>query len=340
MQTQPLLSVIIPVYNTGRFLPRCMESLLNQTYENLEILLIDDGSADNSVQLCDQYASAYAHVRVLHKQNGGLGHARNSGLDLAKGEYVTFLDSDDYIDKDMYLCLMAELLKQNADAAFCDFCYVCSDGRCEAASGGLQAGKYTAQDILLAMLGARPEASRDFDFEMSVCKAIYAAHVIRDGKIRFQSEREVLCEDLFFHLDFLQEAESAVYVPKSFYHYCENTNSLTHKLDPDRLYREKKLYLSICQLVQDIANEGAQLRWQRLFLGRIRAAIGQYVHYTGELSFRERLRSIRAIAEDPLVRRIITGYPIYKNPIKLRIFHTFLRWKFCLGMYVLILLKR
>ena len=93
-----LITVIIPVYNVEKYLKECLESIINQTYKNLEIILIDDGSTDASGEICDEYSKRDNRIRVVHKANGGLSSARNLGLDIANGEYVTFIDSDDYID--------------------------------------------------------------------------------------------------------------------------------------------------------------------------------------------------------------------------------------------------
>ena len=97
-----LISVVVPIYRVEKFLKRCVDSILNQTYKNIEVILVDDGSPDNCGLMCDEYKKQDHRVKVIHKQNSGLGYARNSGLDIAKGEFVSFIDSDDYISLDMY----------------------------------------------------------------------------------------------------------------------------------------------------------------------------------------------------------------------------------------------
>lgn len=107
----PLISVIVPVYRVEPFLPRCLDSLRNQTYRNLEILLVDDGSPDNCGKICDEYAEKDHRFRVIHKENGGLSSARNAGLDAATGEFIGFVDSDDWIAPQMYETLLSALIK-------------------------------------------------------------------------------------------------------------------------------------------------------------------------------------------------------------------------------------
>lgn len=111
---QPLISVIVPVYKVEQYLPKCVDSILGQTYENLEILLVDDGSPDRCGELCDQYAARDSRVQVIHKENGGLSSARNAGIEKARGEYLGFVDSDDWIEPETYECLMALALKYQA----------------------------------------------------------------------------------------------------------------------------------------------------------------------------------------------------------------------------------
>lgn len=118
---KPKVSIIVPVYNVEKYLVRCMESLLNQTLKEIEIILVDDGSPDNCPQMCDEYARRDSRVKVIHKSNAGLGYARNSGLDVAVGEYIAFVDSDDYVDTSMYATLWNEARASNADVVFCNF---------------------------------------------------------------------------------------------------------------------------------------------------------------------------------------------------------------------------
>ena len=339
MEKEPLLSVIVPVYNTGRYLERCMDSLIKQSYKNLEIILIDDGSTDDSPSVCDMYAKKMNRVRVLHKENAGLGFARNSGLDMANGEYVAFLDSDDYVAEDMYSVLMTECIHSKTDAAFCDYSIVKNEGTHVEIHSNLGAGMYTGKQILMAMLGAAPESEKDFDMDMSVWKAVYSRKHIESAGLRFPSERKVICEDLMFNLQFLQKAENISYIKNCLYCYCENEGSLTHRYIPNRLEKEKYLYGLVRKLLENQLNDGEWIYYHRLFLGRIRSTIGQEVYYAKNNSFKKCICAIQAIAGDNMVRSVIENYPIGKNPIKLRIFNTFLKWKFCFGMYLLIKLK-
>lgn len=115
------ISIIVPVYNVEKYLNRCLDSILNQTFTDFELILVDDGSTDNSGIICDEYKTKDNRIKVIHKENGGLSSARNAGLDIARGRYIGFVDSDDFISKDMYQILYNEAEKNKADMIMCEF---------------------------------------------------------------------------------------------------------------------------------------------------------------------------------------------------------------------------
>ena len=115
-----LISIIVPIYNVEKYVDECIESIVNQVYSNIEIILVDDGSPDNCPMICDSWAKKDKRIKVIHKQNGGLSDARNAGLDHAIGQYIVFVDSDDYIDKEMLLVLYETMIKSNSDIVMCN----------------------------------------------------------------------------------------------------------------------------------------------------------------------------------------------------------------------------
>lgn len=127
MEEKDKISIIVPVYNVEEFLPRCVKSILKQSYKNIEILLIDDGSTDESGTLCDNYANNNTNIKVYHKKNGGLSDARNYGIEKATGKYIAFIDSDDYVAEDYCKILYNNLIKYEADISICSF--VKTDGK-------------------------------------------------------------------------------------------------------------------------------------------------------------------------------------------------------------------
>lgn len=121
---QPKISVIVPIYNVENYLTDCVNSILQQTYQNLEIILVDDGSTDHCPEMCDEFAKKDSRIVVIHKKNGGVSDARNAGLDRVSGEYIGFVDGDDYLSQDMYQVLLDKILDTDADMAICNFLFV------------------------------------------------------------------------------------------------------------------------------------------------------------------------------------------------------------------------
>lgn len=150
-QEKALISIIIPVYKVEKYLEKCIQSVINQTYENLQIILVDDGSPDNCGKICDEYAKKDHRIEVIHKSNGGLSDARNKGLEIAKGEYIGFVDSDDYIESDMYEVLYNLLKQYNIDVSICNF-YTVSQGKIAIKNADNGIKEYNRIEILKEIL--------------------------------------------------------------------------------------------------------------------------------------------------------------------------------------------
>lgn len=152
MMNHPLISVIVPVYNVERYLIDCVDSIITQSYENLEIILVDDGSTDNSGIICDSYLSKDARVRVIHQDNRGLSAARNSGIDISKGEYIGFVDSDDCIHPEMYGRLLKDIIDYDVLLSFCQFKRFKDGGLIEEPSLNKNASLYSPHDVIYESL--------------------------------------------------------------------------------------------------------------------------------------------------------------------------------------------
>lgn len=145
MNNKPLVSVIVPVYNTEKYLRKCVDSILNQTYKNLEVILVNDGSQDNSGIICDEYAQSDKRVKVIHKENSGPAYARNTGIKVATGDYIAFVDSDDWLDKTMYEDIVSKV-EEDADAIIFNLKYVNERNEIISESPKIQEGEIPISD--------------------------------------------------------------------------------------------------------------------------------------------------------------------------------------------------
>ena len=270
----PKVSIIVPIYNVEKYLDRCMESLLNQTLKDIEIIMVDDGSPDNCPKMCDEYAKKDNRVKVVHKQNAGLGFARNSGLEVATGEYVAFVDSDDFVECDMYEKLYEQVKKNQADTIYCGFRkYWSNDDIKEfrhVSNITIFEGKKLV-DFSLDLVGSFEGIKKDWIYEMSVWHGLYSNKIIKKYSLGFHSEREVLSEDIVFQEQYLKYAKRVVYVPDTYYYYCfNNVGSLTHaRYDSSKCTRMLKLFHLLCDLTRN--NDSKCLRAQRFLLAYMRA---------------------------------------------------------------------
>lgn len=224
---EPLISIIIPVYNILDCLEKCVNSCRNQTYQNLEILLIDDGSTDGTSQLCDQLKKRDSRIRVYHKKNGGTSSARNLGIELARGDYLGFVDSDDFISEKMYETLLNTIQKQKV--------LVAQISRDEIDDKGNK-----LPDVCLPPKEAYFCKTEDFMKELllhkgdcSFCTKLFAKEVIQ-GK-RFPEGK--LNEDFYLILKILQEIEGIFILPQQYYHVFYRIGSNTRKENKNQFSR-------------------------------------------------------------------------------------------------------
>lgn len=245
----PKVSIIVPIYNVEKYLDHCMQSLLNQTLNDIEIIMVDDESPDSCPKLCDEYAKRDSRIKVIHKKNGGLGYARNSGLDIATGEYVAFVDSDDFVDKAIYQILYDCASKNNADIVYCGY-YLYDKNK-------IKKIKYTNKNInindhkrcvsfLENIIGADYFQKEDIHVSCSVWKAIYKRSILNKNNIRFCSEREFISEDIIFHIDLIKYINNIVILPHCLYYYCLNENSLTKSYSEGRFLKD----IILCEEVE------------------------------------------------------------------------------------------
>jgi len=215
MNNQPLISIIVPCYNVEQYLPKCIDSILNQTYKNLEVWLVDDGSPDNCGEICDEYAKRDVRIHVIHKENGGLADARNVALDVMTGEYVVCVDSDDYISPTHIEGLYHLIEKYGADVSVNTFCSFY-----EGASPN--PSPKSAKDWVLDGLHATEMMFSQENFDNAACGKMYKASLF-DG-IRYP--KGLLFEDLPTTYRLLLKANKVVYSNYKSYFYLLRENSI------------------------------------------------------------------------------------------------------------------
>lgn len=211
-----LVSIIVPVYNVSKYLDRCVNSIINQTYKNIEIILVDDGSTDQSGPICDAYGQKDKRVRVIHKIHGGISSARNAGLGIIKGEYVGFVDGDDFIDKNMYETLMKAILDSEADIVQTGFKHTDENGNIIDERKFKEAAYDNLDDIFYQGFEGK-------NIHGGVWTKLYKSAIF--GNIRFFEG--YVFEDYAILPNILCECKKFIVIDGAFYNYCSNPRSIS-----------------------------------------------------------------------------------------------------------------
>lgn len=329
------VSIIIPVYGVEKYIERCLNSVVNQTLKEIEIIIVNDATKDNSMEICHKFKESDDRIKIFNKENEGLGLTRNYGLNHASGKYVAFLDSDDYIDLDFY-----EKLYEKAELEESDICFT----RIKRVKGNYvslanesifsENKMYTPKDILNNILYVDNNINNYTYMEMCVWRSIYKNSIIKENNILFVSEREFISEDIFFNIDFLMKAKRASLISNTYYYYCYNDNSLTKTFKEDRFEKNKKLYYGIIAYLEkhDIYDEKTEIGVCRLLLGYIRGLIKDESN-NNVYKFTEKLKRIKNIVNDELVIKIINNRK--RNNFKRNIFDYFIKIKSSVILFML-----
>ena len=235
----PALSIIVPVYKVEPYIHRCVDSILDQTFTDFELILVDDGSPDNCPAICDEYAAKDSRIHVIHKENGGLSSARNKGLEMAQGKYILFCDSDDYVSA--YWC---ETLLNAAWGKEHSFIFggiqVLFPNKSETKVLGNQTQEYPISDFI------EFHTKGIVGFAWNV---LFTAHVIRDYNLRFRND--VIIEDLPFCLEYLKHMRSLIYCGHAGYYYVQRDSStLSQKYYQDGFRKWREKYAIIQEFIQ------------------------------------------------------------------------------------------
>lgn len=207
MKSKDLISVIIPIYNSEIFLSKCLNSVVNQTYSNIEIILVNDGSKDKSEKICNNYVNKYSNIKLINQENSGVSSARNAGIKSSKGKYIVFIDSDDYIDNDMVQCLYDSMKNTGSDMAICN---VHNNNSLKNIPSIIN--KEQALNFIL---------DKDKFCGYPVNK-IYKSELVKD--ILFDNNVKI-CEDLLFNCQYISQIDKISIIDKKLYHYNKNPES-------------------------------------------------------------------------------------------------------------------
>lgn len=276
-----LISIIVPVYNVEEYIDICMDSLVNQTYKNIEIILVDDGSLDSSPSICDKWENTDNRVKVIHKKNGGLSDARNAGLELISGKYVGFIDPDDYIDLNFFEILYKDIRENNAEIAIGGMSRVYGD-KIEPEESRNIKSVYTVGDAIDKM--------NSFGyFGVSVCDKLFKSNLFKRNK--FLKGKKA--EDMFITYDLFMSSKVITYNNSVNYYYIQREGSISHELDENISHD----FIEATKHVIDIVNKNYPEHVRGAYTRYIYACIGVYDKYILSSRKKEAMKIYKLIKE-------------------------------------------
>ena len=290
-----MISIIVPVYNGEVFLNRCVKSILAQTYTDFELVLVDDGSKDNSGKICDEFAAKDCRVKVIHQKNAGVSAARNAGLAMASGEYIGFVDADDYIAPESYEIAMAA--SADCDIVMWDTVTVWESGKQEADTIPL-----LAEDTEITKREWYPELL--LQMAGSACRCLYRREIVED--VRFPVGIK-FSEDRIFNIIAMGKASGLHYIKQGLYYRVMQSESAVHRYHED--------YFEACLLAHTGTQTALAENWQdqryanaycAQFIGGAISAINNYCYRTSPLSFRKRMEKTGVVCKNEQLRQAMT----------------------------------
>lgn len=337
MQTK--LSIIVPVYNVERYLAECLDSILNQTLTDFELILVNDGSTDSSGRICDEYVQKDDRIKVIHISNGGAANARNTGLEQANGELIGFVDSDDWIEPDMFRSLCEKAESTSSDLVFCDYITESENGSVNEKCYHYDKCSFNRDEIIKMFLpyffGYADSELTDYkthcplaDYHSYNYICVYQSEIIQKSEIRFKSERAFFNEDNLFNLDYIFQAKKITYLPEYFYHYRYNSNSISKSFNQS--YFECKLrkfeYLTNFIIDNHLGNEYLHRLENKIAIEAV--SIVNYYAGTSLLKLPQKHQYITDIAKTQTVKQCVSKINLKRLPLsKVKIYLYLLKMK-------------
>ncbi len=336
-----LVSIIVPVYNVEKYLNRCIESLVKQTYSEIEIILIDDGSTDTSGKLCDEWCQKDSRIKVVHKENAGLGMARNSGIEVAGGSFITFIDSDDYVAPYTIEKSLIAAIGKKADMVCYGMTKVSSNGVAEKRKPPMEidfSGASITEQFLPDLVAEDKVTGYSLGLSMNGTTFLVRKSRIDQINWRFMSEREIISEDYYSLLYLYKNIRKVVVLPEIFYFYCENQQSLTRVYRKDRFEMNKVFYIKSLEAIEKLGySQELKKRFAYPFINNSIASLKQLVKSNDK--FIEKFKNLSEIINDSVFQSALSVLDIRKDSVQRKLFITWLKNKKLIGCYVLLKLK-
>ncbi|MCS5422118.1 MULTISPECIES: glycosyltransferase family 2 protein [Psychrilyobacter] len=337
----PKISIIVPVYNTEKYLKKCLDSLINQTFKDIEIITVNDGSTDRSIKILENYAKKDDRIIVLDLENQGPSGARNSGIQIAKGKFTMFVDSDDWMDYSSCEKVYNHAQLNKADTVL--FCYIS-----ESSSGSIKKKFFPQKEIIFneaevydelycGVLGLTSEKLRNpklLDTLVSVWGKLYRTEILKDNNISYIDLKLVPSECQLFNLQYLINSKKAVYIDECLYHYRRNNMTSFTKGYREGLFK-KWLYWG--EYVKDFLDNNTQT--QKAYDAYYSRICFSIIPLSGNAlkqnNFKDTYKEFKKILNNESYREAYSKLDYSYFPLHWNVYFKFAKWKFVPGVYLM-----
>lgn len=329
------ISIIVPIYKVEAYLERCVTSLINQSYKDIEIILVDDGSPDRCPHICDYYATTDSRIKVIHKKNEGQGAARNDAVSITNGDYICFVDGDDFIALDAIETFVNATENGKYDivnAAFYNSWTPTSNFSVFYALNEIKEGKEEITCALGDLTASKWDDPVPAYRFMGVCGGIIRTSIIKTNNISFHSVKEVCSEDLLFLYDLYPYVTSIKYIPKPLYYYCLNTTSTSRSFNPDAINAIDRLIYYLRKSPLAIGNDEIGQRIIKLYIYKCGIFHSQILQ--SRLPLKEKKRLCNLIYSKKIWKDIAEKYEIKLLPHSYRYYISIFTKKQFLKSYI------
>lgn len=344
--TKPFFSIVLPVYNVEKYLGRCIESILKQDFDNYEIILVDDGSRECCAQLCEQWAKRDSRIRVIHKKNAGLGMARNTGLDNARGQYIFFIDSDDYILPGMLSAVWGIVCRNHSECVFYGFERRNKTGKKIFELKPTPSKSYYSNSeeiknqLLPDFIARNPYTGKSANLRISAWNCGLNISFLRNNNLRFVSEREFISEDIYFYVELFSCLNRLTIVESVYYCYCQNEGSLTYSYKPDRFARLKDFQIKIESLADKLDYDGeVQLRLKEAFIANTMGCLKMEAGQLRKSGALQSFNKMKRICTDNELLNALQNYPLDKYEKSWKLFAKCIINRHYILLYLLLLMR-
>lgn len=343
---QPFFSVVLPIYNVEKYLNRCIESIITQDFDDYELILVDDGSYDNCPKICDDWCKKDSRIRVIHKDNAGLGMARNTGIDNARGKYIFFFDSDDYILPGLLSDVFNNICKTSCDAVFFGMKRISDTGKELALlvpnpEKDFYDNKNEIMNKLFPdFLAMNPHTGRRSWLRISVCTCCLSMEFLKQNKLRFVSEREYISEDIYFYIEMFSKLRSVVLLKNIYYVYYQNAGSLTFSYKSDRYERTNKFYSDMDCLIKKLGyDKEVNIRMQAVYISAMMSVLKMEAANMRNVGYIKAYQGFRNKCLNQQLQNAVNMYPKTYMKRTWKIFCMCISKKIIIALFIITLLQ-